>query len=201
MTTIKAVSKGSTLPQTSNNSEVANVGKFNKSEKNRIDVPTVKDKVETINDYVNRIDEIIKPIYEMETAKLNAICEEVKELKEQARKNRTRIDDAKLEVLLLDLVVEIGEVMERIEERALDVDIANAFLEENTGRALLYANEVKDRKNLSNANLQKAFANNLVALDKYTYIVKNRIYKKIESKVNSAEKLFYGIKAILGRRL
>jgi hypothetical protein len=41
----------------------------------------------------------------------------------------------------------------------------------------------------------------MVSLDKYTYIVKNRIYKKIEAKVNSAEKLFYGIKAILGKRL
>lgn len=200
MTTIKAVTKGSTLPQISNNSDVTNVEDY-KDKKNNIDVPTLRDKVETINDYVDRIDKIIQPIYERETAKLNAICEEVKQLKEHSRKNKIRIDDAKLELLLLDLVIEIGEVMERIEERALDVDIANAFLEENTGRALLHANEAKDRENLSNANLQKAYANNLVMLDKYTYIVKNRIYKKIESKVNSAEKLFYGIKAILGRRL
>jgi hypothetical protein len=200
-TTITPISKGDLRLQSNNSNVAVSEETEFRSEKNNIDVPTLRDKVETINDYVDRIDQIIEPIYSREVAKLNAICDEVKKLKEQARNNRTKIDDSKLEILLLDLVLEIGDVMERIEERALDVDIANAFYEENLGKALLFACETKGKSNLSNATLQKAYAKKLVALDEYAYIVKNRIYKRIEARVNAAEKLFYGIKAILGRRL
>jgi hypothetical protein len=201
MTRIKAVEKE--VNSINENDQIEEDQKEDniKNTNNSINVETVRDKVENINNYVDKIEKIVNPIYERETQKLNSICKEVENVKDVAKSSGKRLDDNKLEVLLLDLVIEIGYVMERIEERALDVDIANAFLEDNTDKALLYANEVKDRRNLTNASLQKAYANNMVSLDKYTYIVKNRIYKKIEAKVNSAEKLFYGIKAILGKRL
>lgn len=201
MTRIKAVEKEvNNVNENKEGQEERNEDNI-KNSNNSINVETVRDKVENINNYVDKIEKIVNPIYERETQKLNSICKEVEKVKDTAKSSGKRLDDNKLEVLLLDLVIEIGYVMERIEERALDVDIANAFLEDNTDKALLHANEVKDRRNLTNASLQKAYANNLVSLDKYTYIVKNRIYKKIEAKVNSAEKLFYGIKAILGKRL
>ena len=79
--------------------------------------------------------------------------------------------------------------------------MCRSVLTENLNRALLHANEVREKKNLTNADLQKAYAKNLVLPDKYTHLVKNRIYKRLEARVNSAEKMFYGIKAILSRRL
>lgn len=196
MTSIKVIKKDD-MQQAAVNNELQE----NYNEPNNIDVTTLRDKVETINGYVDRIDSIIDPIYKRETAKLTEISNRVKEIKDQARNSGRKIDDSELEILLLDLALEIGDVMERIEERALDVDIANAFLEENSNKALLFANDAKNSMSLSNANLQKAYASNLVSIDKYTYMVKNRIYKKLQSKVDSAEKLFYGIKSILGRRL
>ncbi|NBI07536.1 hypothetical protein [Senegalia massiliensis] len=194
MTTIRAVNK-------KNKSDNTNIEESKyQQKKNEINISELKNKVKTINDYVDKIDEIIKPIYDKEIYKLDKIINEVKTMKESARKNNIRMDQNKLEIILLDLIYEIGEVNERIERRALDVDIANSFYNSNLDRALLYTNENKEKENLTNASLQKAFANRIVEIDEYTKIVKNRIYKKIESKLSSSEKIFYGIKAILGNR-
>jgi hypothetical protein len=202
-TTIRAVGKNEGRGGGSENSmsgiNAENQSNDFKYEKNSVDIPTVREKVENINEYVDRIEQIIKPIYDREVAKLDEVFKAIEEIKNKA-KGGAKLDVSKLEVLFLDLVSEMADLTERIEERALDVDIAKAFFEENAGKALLHANDTREKKGLSNASLQKAYANNLVAVDEYTLIVKNRIYKRLESKINSAERLFYGIKAILGRR-
>lgn len=162
----------------------------------------VQAKVEEINDTRDKLNVLVDKIYKEEVKELNQLLNTIEKENESAFMKNIRIPDTKLEYWVLKLPIYIDRINERTEYRALDVDIAEAIRQEHWDTAYLEATK-RDMPETKGFKVQekKAVANTETIIDNYTYIIKNRIYKKIKARVETADKVFYSVKAILGKRL
>lgn len=160
------------------------------------------EKVEEINKQRDMVDSLVESIYKDEVKELQKVLSEIESENKKALKENYRIPDVKLENWVLQLPILIDRISERAEFRALDVDIADALKQYHWDTEYLNAKEKDGGSNKDNKVTEmKALANKNTLQENYVYIVKNRIYKKILAKITSAEKVFYSVKTILGRRL
>ncbi len=162
----------------------------------------IRNAVEEVNDMREKINDLVENIYKKEVEKLDSLLNVIESENEKAYMDSIRIPDNKLEYWVLKLPLLIDEINERSEYRALDVDIAETIKKEKWDEEYLNASNSND-PNIRNYKVQekKSYANTQTILQEYTHIIKNRIHHKIRTRTESAEKVFYSIKSILGKRL
>lgn len=170
----------------------------------RLDI--LKNKVITVNLTTEKVEEMVQKIFAIEIKALAELLKEIEAANEKNLAMGIRMNDNQLENWVLKLPLVIDAIAERAEQRALDVDIAETIAKEHWNAAFVKAGEnlkVSGEKKMAGYTVakQKAVADQAVAIDAYVAIIKNRIYKRIEAKINSAEKVFYSLKTILGKRL
>jgi hypothetical protein len=150
-------------------------------------------KVNFVNENVEKIENIVERVVKQEVIELQKLIDEIELEQARCEAERISIDKSKLENWVIKLPIVMDNLAWKLEQRSIDKDIAEAILSENWDKAMLNVN--------GKVNEQKSKANLSTVVDSYVAIVKKAIYKRIDSKLKYADKIFYGVKAVLGGRL
>jgi len=150
-------------------------------------------KVAKVNDYGETIEKIVERVIAQSIKPLQDLISEIELEQARCEAEGISIKKEKLEHWVLKLPLRMDYVGIILEQRSIDKDIAEAIKGENWDKAMLSANGKVDE--------QKAKANLATSVDNYVALVKKSIHGRIKSKLNYADKLFYGVKTVLGNKL